>query len=356
MTYLVGTHWFICDVCGQKYRSTEKKKRWDGLIVCPSDFEQDHPQKFIRVEADGQAVPNPRPRPEDVFKEGLACTLLTRTPTSDVGIADCMTVDSIPNINWPDYNLPRPIIPASPTPILLDTFSAADGTNPTARDLDIHPSGTGASRWRETPSTPLSPSGNPADDFYPNGPGRILSNKLRLSPSFEVTAGAFAPSTIITQNATLELFADTPSAFVTQYPVFMMLAGNDANTFTDIYLERYGVPDYWATMSARGEAQVNGPDGAISVAADTFNLMLSNGAYKFGLYFTQTEIKVIRDGAVVASATGLTGIVSPAFDYCSIVLASKSDGGIGTTDNGTALDSAAVYQGISLSEAITLTT
>jgi hypothetical protein len=109
MTYLVGTHWFICDVCGQKYRSTEKKKRWDGLIVCPSDFEQDHPQKFIRVEADGQAVPNPRPRPEDVFKEGLSCTILTRTPTAEVGVADCMTVDAIPNINWPDYNLPRPV-------------------------------------------------------------------------------------------------------------------------------------------------------------------------------------------------------------------------------------------------------
>jgi hypothetical protein len=92
MTYLVGTHWFICDVCGQKYRSTEKKKRWDGLIVCPDDFEQDHPQKFIRVQADGQAVPNPRPRPEDTFS--YTCYIYASQAYADLAEADCMRADN----------------------------------------------------------------------------------------------------------------------------------------------------------------------------------------------------------------------------------------------------------------------
>jgi len=180
MTYLVGTHWFICDVCGQKYRSTEKKKRWDGLIVCPSDFEQDHPQKFIRVEADGQAVPNPRPRPEDVFKDGLACTILTRTPTADVGIADCMTVDAIPNINWPDYSLPFPILPPVVVPVALDTFTATNGTDPTSRNLDNYPALAGANVWQ------IRDVGYVA--------GQIVNNSLHTTSAVDQTSLVLTPT------------------------------------------------------------------------------------------------------------------------------------------------------------------
>ena len=63
MTYIAGAHKFICDVCGFEYLSTEKRRRWDGLIVCPEDYEQDHPQKYLRVQSDGQSVPDPHAEP-----------------------------------------------------------------------------------------------------------------------------------------------------------------------------------------------------------------------------------------------------------------------------------------------------
>jgi hypothetical protein len=39
------------------------KRRWDGLIVCPKDFEHRHPQDFVRARADKIAVPFSRRDP-----------------------------------------------------------------------------------------------------------------------------------------------------------------------------------------------------------------------------------------------------------------------------------------------------
>ena len=65
--YKPGDFWRICDVCGFRYRASETKKRWDGMIVCDEDFEQRHPQDFVRGVADRQRVPDPRPEPTDTF-------------------------------------------------------------------------------------------------------------------------------------------------------------------------------------------------------------------------------------------------------------------------------------------------
>jgi len=57
----------ICDVCAQKYKASEMRKRWDGLMVCPNDYESRHPQDFLRAVPDRMAVPWSRPRTPDVF-------------------------------------------------------------------------------------------------------------------------------------------------------------------------------------------------------------------------------------------------------------------------------------------------
>lgn len=67
MTYIPGDFWRICEVCGFKYRASQTSKRWDGLIVCREDFEERHPQDFVRGRVDRQNVPNPRPESTDVF-------------------------------------------------------------------------------------------------------------------------------------------------------------------------------------------------------------------------------------------------------------------------------------------------
>ena len=68
-----GNHWLVCDVCGFEYRHNVMKKRWDGLVVCPEDFELRHPQDFVRVkEEDVSAKGLVRPGTEDNFIE-VAC-------------------------------------------------------------------------------------------------------------------------------------------------------------------------------------------------------------------------------------------------------------------------------------------
>lgn len=46
-----------CDVCGFKFKSGQMRKRWDGMMVCDKDWEQDHPQKYLKVREDKQSVP-----------------------------------------------------------------------------------------------------------------------------------------------------------------------------------------------------------------------------------------------------------------------------------------------------------
>ena len=65
--YTSGQFNVICDVCGKKIKSGDAKQRWDGFIVCPSDFEQRHSQDFVRARQDKISVPFTRPRPVDVF-------------------------------------------------------------------------------------------------------------------------------------------------------------------------------------------------------------------------------------------------------------------------------------------------
>lgn len=66
-TYSPGDYYVICDRCGFKLRRSEARKTWDNLIVCPKDFEERHPQDFVRGVKDRQAAPDPRPETQDRF-------------------------------------------------------------------------------------------------------------------------------------------------------------------------------------------------------------------------------------------------------------------------------------------------
>lgn len=66
--YYISGEWNVtCDVCSKKIKSGEARTRWDGLIVCPADFEHRHPQDFVKAKTDKITVPFTRPRPPDVF-------------------------------------------------------------------------------------------------------------------------------------------------------------------------------------------------------------------------------------------------------------------------------------------------
>ena len=86
--YYVSGGWnVICDSCGKKIKASEAKQRWDGLIVCPNDFEMRQPQDFVKARADKITVPFTRPRPTDdfIYTQGFFDSV---NPTEDNGFLD----------------------------------------------------------------------------------------------------------------------------------------------------------------------------------------------------------------------------------------------------------------------------
>lgn len=90
MTYIPGDFWRICDRCGFKVRASQTFKTWDNLIVCAADFEERHPQDFVRGRKDQQNVPDPRP---DSVASFIGPLMATITADAAAG-ATTITVDS----------------------------------------------------------------------------------------------------------------------------------------------------------------------------------------------------------------------------------------------------------------------
>lgn len=57
----------ICDRCGFKYKASQLKKEWTGVMVCSHCWEIRHPQTLIRVPTERGGVPWARPETPDVF-------------------------------------------------------------------------------------------------------------------------------------------------------------------------------------------------------------------------------------------------------------------------------------------------
>jgi hypothetical protein len=79
-----------CHRCGFWFPSTEIKKEWTGLLVCPPCFETRHSQTLIKVHGE-------QTFPEFVSKDGdntfrATCDAYSILPMADFGTADCMIV------------------------------------------------------------------------------------------------------------------------------------------------------------------------------------------------------------------------------------------------------------------------
>ncbi len=64
----------ICDRCGLPYRFSDMQKEWNGLWVCPADYERRHPHDFQKIPKSRQRVAVARPRVEDTFIDDLTVT------------------------------------------------------------------------------------------------------------------------------------------------------------------------------------------------------------------------------------------------------------------------------------------
>lgn len=68
--YFISGEWNVtCDICSKKIKAHEAKQRWDGFIVCPEDYEQRHPQDFVKAKTDKVSVPFTRPIPTLIFTD-----------------------------------------------------------------------------------------------------------------------------------------------------------------------------------------------------------------------------------------------------------------------------------------------
>ena len=57
----------ICEVCGFKFKASELRRRWDGLMVCSEDWEIRQPQDFVRGVRDQRPLPFTSPEDTDTF-------------------------------------------------------------------------------------------------------------------------------------------------------------------------------------------------------------------------------------------------------------------------------------------------
>ena len=60
--FKLGDYNVICDTSGQKFKASECRLQWDGLLVGGKNFDTRHPQDFVRSTTDDQTVPIARLR------------------------------------------------------------------------------------------------------------------------------------------------------------------------------------------------------------------------------------------------------------------------------------------------------
>lgn len=65
--FIHGAHNFICDKCGFKKKSTEKRKDWEGLVVCRDCWDpepaRERPTKFRQEQ---RPIIDARPETSDI--------------------------------------------------------------------------------------------------------------------------------------------------------------------------------------------------------------------------------------------------------------------------------------------------
>lgn len=78
----------ICPVCGFQYKSTEMKRRWDGVYTCEKDWEVRHPLDFYNVKGEDTSVPFVYPDVDGTTESTTGwVNTLTCTPSGRYAVA-----------------------------------------------------------------------------------------------------------------------------------------------------------------------------------------------------------------------------------------------------------------------------
>ena len=85
----------ICDVCGRKFKDTNLKKRWDGLMCCDEDWEIRQPQDFVRGQKDTQIAPWLRSEPSNSFIPFNFTSTLISVPQGSTSSLTTLKINSV---------------------------------------------------------------------------------------------------------------------------------------------------------------------------------------------------------------------------------------------------------------------
>lgn len=127
--YFKSGEWNVyCMVCNRKIKASMALKRWDGLLVCPDDYENRHPMDFLRARQERISVPFTSDTSFNQFNgpnypEYAACTQEGSSGVPSFAVAGCMR----PNLGYPGQYLPTiPTDPDEPNTIGLVLMSGGN--------------------------------------------------------------------------------------------------------------------------------------------------------------------------------------------------------------------------------------
>jgi hypothetical protein len=103
-------------VCNRKIKSGLALKRWDGLIVCPDDYENRHPMDFLRTRQERITVPFTADTSFNQFTSVSYPAYPFCTQEGASGVAGMMVAGCArPNLGFPNgLPVPQPEIPDEP--------------------------------------------------------------------------------------------------------------------------------------------------------------------------------------------------------------------------------------------------
>ena len=91
----------ICDVCGFKFKGSELKKRWDGVMVCEQDWEPRQQQDLIRGIKEDTSTPYSKPEATNIYPTGYVQALAgaTTITSADLGTDNRVVVDVVQQLS-----------------------------------------------------------------------------------------------------------------------------------------------------------------------------------------------------------------------------------------------------------------
>lgn len=210
------------------------------------------------------------------------------------------------------FSLSSPV--EAPTPLLLDTFTAADGTDPTSRDLDAFPDLAGADRWRAVTN------------------GVIQGNAL-VRDSID---------------AVLYVEADTPTVFAPFSNYYVVMRGDAAaGGYIRFVLYNADVEELSVQVDV-GRIPSWSVYGEIATVPQQWSGFLpafSAGSHTMGLYIQPTLATLIVDGVAVDS-----GAISPdwhtgTWNFARVDVQSSASA---------LIDYVGIYNNVTLAQALTV--